>query len=330
MSLRYEKADNLLQLALEMQAARRGLSLQDIQERFSVGRRTAMRMRDAIMRNFPQALEVDTGDKSKRWRIPSGVLDRMVSFSADELADLETAIQMVKGAGQPDRAERLENMRGKLRALIPPDVARRTEPDIDALLEAEGFAMRPGPRPRVPGTVMIELRDAVKACLKTEIDYRNRRNGKLNTRLVHPYGFLFGHRNYLVAYHEHPKANKVALFSLTNIEGVRLLDDYFVRDPDFRLADFAARSFGVYQQDPYEVVWKFAPEAATTAAEFEFHPTQEMETADDGSLIVRFHAASDLEMAWHLYMWGDKVEVLAPESLREMVADYRPSWPALP
>lgn len=330
MSLRYEKADNLLQLALEMQAARRGLSLQDIQERFSVGRRTAMRMRDAIMRNFPQALEVDTGDKSKRWRIPSGVLDRMVSFSADELADLETAIQMVKGAGQPDRAERLENLRGKLRALIPPDVARRTEPDIDALLEAEGFAMRPGPRPRVPGTVMIELRDAVKACLKTEIDYRNRRNGKLNTRLVHPYGFLFGHRNYLVAYHEHPKANKVALFSLTNIEGVRLLDDYFVRDPDFRLADFAARSFGVYQQDPYEVVWKFAPEAATTAAEFEFHPTQEMETAEDGSLIVRFHAASDLEMAWHLYMWGDKVEVLAPESLREMVADYRPSWPALP
>jgi len=330
MSLRYEKADNLLQLALEMQAARRGLSLQDIQERFSVGRRTAMRMRDAIMRNFPQALEVDTGDKSKRWRIPSGVLDRMVSFSADELADLETAIQMVKGAGQPDRAERLENLRGKLRALIPPDVARRTEPDIDALLEAEGFAMRPGPRPRVPGTVMIELRDAVKACLKTEIDYRNRRNGKLNTRLVHPYGFLFGHRNYLVAYHEHPKANKVALFSLTNIEGVRLLDDYFVRDPDFRLADFAARSFGVYQQDPYEVVWKFAPEAATTATEFEFHPTQEMETAEDGSLIVRFHAASDLEMAWHLYMWGDKVEVLAPESLREMVADYRPSWPALP
>ncbi len=330
MSLRYEKADNLLQLALEMQAARRGLSLQDIQERFGVGRRTAMRMRDAIMRNFPQALEVDTGDKSKRWRIPSGVLDRMVSFSADELADLETAIQMLKGAGQPDRAERLENMRGKLRALIPPDVARRTEPDIDALLEAEGFAMRPGPRPRVPGSVMIELRDAVKACLKAEIDYRNRRNGKLNTRLVHPYGFLFGHRNYLVAYHEHPKANKVALFSLSNIEGVRLLDDYFIREPDFRLADFAARSFGVYQQDPYEVIWKFTPDAAKTAAEFEFHPTQEMETAEDGSLIVRFHAASDLEMAWHLYMWGDKVEVLAPDSLKEMVADYRPAWPALP
>jgi predicted DNA-binding transcriptional regulator YafY len=330
MSLRYEKADNLLQLALEMQAARYGLSLQDIQERFDVGRRTAMRMRDAILRNFPQAVEMETGDKTKRWRIPPGVLDRLVSFSADELADIESAISLLRANGQPDRAGRLENLRGKVRALIPPDVARRTEPDIDALLEAEGFAMRPGPRPRVPGNVMVELRDAVKACLKVEIDYRNRRNGKLNTRLVHPYGFLFGHRNYLVAYHEHPKANDMALFSLSNIEAVNVLDDYFQRDADFRLADFAARSFGVYQQDPYEVIWKFAPEAASTAAEFEFHPTQSLEKQEDGSLIVRFMAASDLEMAWHLYMWGDKVEVLAPDSLREMVADYRPAWPALP
>lgn len=330
MSLRYEKADNLLQLALEMQAARHGLSLQDIQERFAVGRRTAMRMRDAILRNFPQAVDVETGDKTKRWRIPAGVLDRLVSFSADELADIESAITLLRANGQPDRAARLENVRGKLKALIPPDVARRTEPDIDALLEAEGFAMRPGPRPRVPGTVMIELRDAVKACMKVEIDYRNRRNGKLNTRLVHPYGFLFGHRNYLVAYHEHPKANDVALFSLSNIESVSVCDTYFERDPAFRLSDFAARSFGVYQQDPYEVIWKFTPEAASTAAEFEFHPTQHLEPQDDGSLIVRFHAASDLEMAWHLYMWGDKVEVMAPESLKAMVAGNRPAWPALP
>jgi len=190
--------------------------------------------------------------------------------------------------------------------------------------------MRPGPRPRVPGEVMIELRDAVKACLKVEIDYRNRRNGKLNTRLVHPYGFLFGHRNYLVAFHEHPKANDMALFSLSSIEGVRVLETYFVRNADFRLPDFAARSFGVYQQEPYEVVWKFAPEAAKTAAEFEFHPTQTLEPQEDGSLVVRFHAASDLEMAWHLYMWGNKVEVLAPQSLKDLIGDHRPAWPALP
>lgn len=330
MSIRYEKADNLMQLALEMQAARYGMSLQDIQERFDVGRRTAMRMRDAILRNFPQADEVPSDEKTKRWTIPHGVLDHLVAFSADELADLEASIQLLRANGQSDRADRMQELRAKLKALMPPDMKRRTEPDLDALLEAEGFAMRPGPKLKVAGEVMTPLRDAVKACIKVEIDYRNRRNGKLNRRIVHPYGFLFGHRNYLVAYHEHPKANKVSLFSLSNIEGIHLSEDYFHRDPDFRLDEFAARSFGVYQDEPVDVIWKIAPDAAQTAAEFEFHPTQRMEYDDDGALIVRFKAASDLEMAWHLYMWGDKVDVLAPESLRELVKDKKPIWPALP
>ena len=329
MSMRYEKADNLLQLALEMQAARYGLTLADIQARFEVGRRTAMRMRDAVLRNFPQATEVSTDGRSKRWRIPPGTLDRLVSFSAEELTDLERAAKMFDAAGQPDRARRLTDLRLKLRALLPPDVARRTEPDIDALLEAEGFAMRPGPKPRVTGEAMSDLRDAIKACVKVRIDYKNRR-GQVNERLVHPYGFLFGHRHYLVGYHEHPKANDIVLFSLSNIQGCLLTEDYFERDPSFQLAEFAARSFGVYQADPVEVVWKFAPEAAATAQEFEFHPTQVLEPQPDGSLIVRFRAASDLEMAWHLYMWGDKVEVLAPANLRDLVAGHQRDWPALP
>ena len=51
----------------------------------------------------------------------------------------------------------------------------------------------------------------------------------------------------------------------------------------------------------------------------------------DGSLIVRFTASGHLEMVWHLYMWGDAVEVLAPESLRVMVDLHRrEDFPALP
>jgi predicted DNA-binding transcriptional regulator YafY len=101
----------------------------------------------------------------------------------------------------------------------------------------------------------------------------------------------------------------------------------------FSLEDYAAQSFGVFQ-DPAqygEVVWRFAPEAAARAAEFRFHPSQVLETEDDGSLIVRFHAAGWLEMTWHLYQWGDKVEVLAPEELSLMVGGHRRSdFGALP
>jgi len=36
-------------------------------------------------------------------------------------------------------------------------------------------------------------------------------------------------------------------------------------------------------------------------------------------------------MCWHLYAWGDKVEVLAPKELRDMVQTWRCSdFPSLP
>lgn len=56
-----------------------------------------------------------------------------------------------------------------------------------------------------------------------------------------------------------------------------------------------------------------------------------MTEEEDGSLTVRFTASGHLEMAWHLYMWGDGVKVLAPDTLRGMVAMHRRSdFPALP
>ena len=73
------------------------------------------------------------------------------------------------------------------------------------------------------------------------------------------------------------------------------------------------------------------PEAAAHARAFHFHPTQSMEDQPDGSLIVRFTASGHLEMCWHLYMWGDSVEVLAPKALQKLVNPYRRSdFPALP
>ena len=79
------------------------------------------------------------------------------------------------------------------------------------------------------------------------------------------------------------------------------------------------------------MAWRFTPSAARQAEGFSFHPTQTVEQEPDGSLVVRFRAAGLLEMCWHLYMWGDSVEVISPPELAEMVAGYRRSdFPALP
>lgn len=328
--MRYEKADNLVQLALEMQAARGGLSLADIESKFRVCRRTAMRMRDSVVRNFPQVEEVETNDRTKRWHIPPGTLDRLVALSASELATLEAAVKLLERDNRQDEADELMGLSAKLRALLKKDVARKVEPDLEVLLEAEGLAARPGPRPQINAEVVATIRQAIMACCKIRISYRNRKTKAINERLVHPYGFLHGHRNYLVGWHEHPMANNVGLFALPNIKGLEITDEAFERDPNFNLNEFASRSFGLFQGTPFETAWRFSPKAADDAAEFVFHPNQRLESQEDGSLVVRFCASGDLEMAWHLYTWGDSVEVLEPKHLADMIKEHRVSWDALP
>jgi predicted DNA-binding transcriptional regulator YafY len=122
-----------------------------------------------------------------------------------------------------------------------------------------------------------------------------------------------------------PAFETILNFRMDRIYAAEVLEESFLFASGFTLEKYAAQAFGVHQ-DPAqygEVIWSFAPEAADRAAEFRFHPTQLMEPQDDGSLIVRFHAAGWLEMAWHLYQWGDNVEVVAPEGLRALIEGHR-------
>ena len=127
--------------------------------------------------------------------------------------------------------------------------------------------------------------------VKIRIHYRARGTLELSHQIVCPYGFLYGNRHYLVAYSMNPEIRDYRLFSLANIETVEVLDFPFERRPDFSLKEYAERSFGVFQEEPFDVVWRFSSDAAPDAREFLFHPTQTMEDQPDGSLIVRFRAA---------------------------------------
>jgi predicted DNA-binding transcriptional regulator YafY len=94
------------------------------------------------------------------------------------------------------------------------------------------------------------------------------------------------------------------------------VDRVFSRREDFDLAAYAARSFGVFQEEPINVVPRFEPWAAGDAAGWVFHPSQSMSREADGSLIVQFRARGAQEMCWHLFTWGTAVTVVAPDVFR--------------
>ena len=141
-------------------------------------------------------------------------------------------------------------------------------------------------------------------------------------RRVKPLGL----RRYLVGLPDLEGA-EVRTYQLDKIAAVEALSDWFVRPDGFDLDAFSRRGFGAFQAEHelLDVVWRFRPDAADRARGWIFLPDEILEDEADGSLLVSFRACGHLEMAWHLYSWGDRVEVLEPTALRAMVEGHRRS-----
>ena len=310
----YEKTYDLLDLAIWMQSTREGVSLNEIAERFHVSRRTAERMRDMIMRRFPQTEEVVCENNIKRWYIPQGTLKDFIQFSAEELSVLETAASLLEDKQLQNKKDIFQNIINKIKANIKSDVFRKIEPDAEALLEAEGFICRPGPKLIIDNQNMAAIRQAILECHQIKITYFNKMSGKTSTNTLDPYGFLYGERNhYLVAHHSDGYfGDNVHNFILGNIKSVEILDIPFVPVKNFNLQKYALESFGSYHEEPFDVEWLFDKEVAEEAAQYIFHPTQTITRNSDGSLTVKFRAGGKLEMDWHLYTWGKHVKVIKP------------------
>ena len=316
----YKRVEDLLRLAFLMQGSRAGLSLTDIGGEFGISRSTAERMRDAVLRAFPQAELVPSGDKVKRWRVPASPLNGAIGLDATELQELRLAAERLRADGLDARARTVDGLRAKLSALMAPTARARIEPDLEALLEAEGHAMRPGPRPAIPDGMLGNLREALLACLVVRASYRRRAGGRISPVELEPHGILFGQRHYLVAFPARSSARTAKLYALANLSNVELTDTGFERREHFDFQAYAAQSFGVFQEKPLDMVWQFTPAAAADALEHHFHPSETKQRLADGGLEVRFRAGGLLEMCWHLFTWGDGVSVIAPLELKECYA----------
>ena len=315
----YGKMLDLFDLAMQMQSSSDGLSLSDIQNQYKISRRTAERMRDALLRYFPQMEEVDTGERTKRWRIPQRTLNSLIAFSSDELTALKTATDSLKQNGLTNQAATIEQIASKLKSLIKPEQKRKIEVDAEELMKAEGLALRPGPRIVVDNHILEQIREAILSCHQIRLKYYNKQSGKTSTNILMPYGILYGERNhYLLARHSDGYyGDEVHHFILSNIKGIEILPETYQIPNNFSLAKHAEKSFGVFQEEPFEVEWRFDKEVADDAKRYIFHPTQKMKENKDGSLTVKFKAGGRLEMDWHLYTWGEHVKVIKPENWYE-------------
>ena len=315
--MRHEKAALLLELARALAASAEGLTLDEMAARINVGRRTVERMRDALRDLFPHMEEIDD-PPTRRFRIPAGLDALFQTPDAEELAALKAAAETFRSSGASTRAAALGRLESKILSAMRAPARRRLAPDLEAVLQAEAIAVAPGPRPFEDETVLREVREAIIALRRLSFIYQGGSTPG-RRREVSPLGLLFGRSNYLVA--SEGEAGAPRTFRLDRLEAVRVEDRPAAPPPDFSLAAFIDRSFGIYQDEVEDVRLLVAPHGAEEALGWRFHSTQVATPQADGSVLVTFRASGMRELAWHLFSWGDKVRILGPERLKTMMAE---------
>jgi len=313
--MRYEKPEQLLQLARRLAGNAEGMTLKEIMAEFSVSRSTAERLRDALLRVFPTMEEFQDG-ASKRYRISGGLDGFYNDPTVGELGALSQAAQQLETGGQWALARPLRDLERKVRSAMKSTTLRRIDPDLEALVQAELIAVQAGPRPVHSGELLGLLRDAICAMKAVSYEYRSP-SKPVRTRTVSPYGIVFGRMNYLVG----PEVGDTTIktWRFDRIANLQILKKPAPRRDDFHLPTYVRESFGFFHDDPQDVVLRVLHSGLEEFANWSFHPNQLVEPQDDGTVLVRFRASGMLELAWHLFTWQTHIQIVAPANLHEMM-----------
>ena len=131
---------------------------------------------------------------------------------------------------------------------------------------------------------------------------------------------MTSHNWYLDAYcHER---NALRSFAVERIRHARSLPKRCLDIPEDELVAHYASSYGIFAGEPeHTAVLRFTPERARWVADEHWHPQQQGIFLENGSYELRIPYSDPRELVMDILKYGPDVEVLAPESLRNAVAE---------
>ena len=307
---RYSRVSDILDLIIMMQSKVLGITLRDIERELHVTRRTAERIRDALVLGLPQIDELETVGKEKHWGFVSGyMMNEIISFSPDEIAVLEG----IKDSLQIEsKKQTMDKVITKLRAHSRKQI-KKIDDAVELILKSEGFAVSQKPSYKID----IQLMDTIRQAIKEQVMVRCKYCG--NDKVLAPYGIIYGSNAYLIGVEDGKPSPYV--YSLHKITDVQISNKKFDKG-DFDIKEYANTSFGVYHNEVMKVELLFTPDVAEDVLNYSFHPTQKVKQNDDGSVTVKFKASGELEILWHIFKWGDNVKIIAPTKLKKMYIEY--------
>jgi len=292
----------LWKLVVVLHRTRRGRTVAELQELLPAGRSTVYRDLELLG---------DAGVAVERILVNGEVRHRLLGV--ETLAVAPTALQIAAARLARDAlgplegtalVRELDGLLAQWSSAPPPGVRvsrRRTGRGRAAILATVEAAMTTGRR------VLLEYQGhADPAPRRREVD-------PLTLRLEHddPYLFAFCHQR-----------RDYRLFKLARVAAAQLGEapagDHSGVDLDALLAHSVKVWLG---GEPVELVVRLSPRKARFAAEYPLVPDQRVESAPDGSALIRARVSGNTEALRWVLGWGADAEILAPPALRAAARD---------
>jgi predicted DNA-binding transcriptional regulator YafY len=293
-----------------------GMAIKDIAKRIGVSVRTVYRDLNAIEGEIGIGVWSDGG----RWGLAADEFLPPLKLTVDEaMAVVLSARLMARYADKydPDLASAFE----KLGEILPPSLGEHVTRTLDAL------SRRPADE-----RFNRHVRLLTKAWAERRIvslDYEPARYGPDSTprrARVRPYLIepsLQTHALYLVGFDETRDA--IRTFKVERIRDMSVTPETFAPPAPGVVEGMFDRAWDIIaDQEPAEVILRFAPSVSARVQEARWHPSQSVSVEADGSLVWRAVVAGTIEVRLWVLSWGDDVEVIAPASLRDdVIATHR-------
>lgn len=280
----------------------------ELAERYGVTTRTVFRDVAAL-----EEMGIPVVRADGRYSLMESYRIKPVQFTPEEVLALVAALDFARrrrSLGGSAAASALE----KLTAVMP-----GPQQELAAGLE-EHLVVDPWQARSLPGLPEIEqrIRGAVQGGHPIRITYEALNADRPSERVVRPYGLAYrGTGLYLIGHCE--LRRDIRTFRVNRILAAEVLPDRFERPGDFDLEGYLTLVWGIEDGPQLPIRVRFSPPVARLATETVWHPTQQIESEPDGSVILSMQTRGMNEIARWLAGYGGSVEVLGPAELRQAV-----------
>ncbi|MEX0916053.1 MAG: WYL domain-containing protein, partial [Wenzhouxiangellaceae bacterium] len=235
-------------------------------------------------------------------------------ISPEELQALLTARQILTNVQPGLLQDELDQLQQRITQVIDAE-------GIDFSAHPERVHIRHDAGRPVPGRLFEDLLRALFAARQVRIRYHGRRRDAVSEREISPQRLTsYRDRWYLDAWCH--QAEGLRSFAVERITELTPLAEPSEDIPGDELHSHFDQAYGIFSGPAeHSAEIRFSAEAARWAAEEHWHPEQQTAFEPDGTLKLTLPFGSSRELVMDILRYGADAEVLAPEFLREQVAD---------